>query len=398
MNIESSIALDVLSVVFMLALLIGLAGVRTGRLSDKLYFVLIVFVEVLLLSDVAYLFCMGNLSEQTVGLAVAAKSLYFIANAVVIWMWARYVDVALFGSVGTLLPRLRRTRRESESRPLTQRIFRMLYHGALVVNIAIVLVNLPTGWMFSIAADGTFSGNTVLMWVYTLLNYGVGALVIVALIMRRRVIGSSGVLLSFILFPLIPLVAEMVQLVDRSYALTCAYALSAMMLYQVSRNNLIYTDELTSLGNRRLLHRGIDRWFSDPRTKLICGIMIDLDGLKRINDTFGHAAGDEALVTLADLVRRSMPQSAVAARYGGDEFVIAWSADHGPHADQVLEQLEGLRTVANEHPATWGELEFSVGALCCLRDECPGQAQFMEQLDQAMYSEKRSKTTHHVHL
>ena len=55
--------------------------------------------------------------------------------------------------------------------------------------------------------------------------------------------------------------------------------------------------------------------------------MVDLDGLKEINDRLGHAAGNRAIVALADAVREELRDTDFAARYGGDEFVVLLAAD-----------------------------------------------------------------------
>jgi diguanylate cyclase (GGDEF)-like protein len=84
-----------------------------------------------------------------------------------------------------------------------------------------------------------------------------------------------------------------------------------------------FTDPLTNLANRRGLEHGVTRSLhaaepSDP----LCAFVIDLDDFKTINDVHGHQIGDAVLVRCAQQITRTVPQSAVVARIGGEEFVV----------------------------------------------------------------------------
>lgn len=84
------------------------------------------------------------------------------------------------------------------------------------------------------------------------------------------------------------------------------------------------TDALTGLSNRRRFGEVLDRQFSEAVRygfDLTC-CMCDLDRYKQLNDELGHQAGDEALAETADVIRSRLRTSDVAARYGGDEFVL----------------------------------------------------------------------------
>ncbi len=87
---------------------------------------------------------------------------------------------------------------------------------------------------------------------------------------------------------------------------------------------LAATDPLTGLYNRRHFSRVLEQLFSESErmdTHLSC-VMIDLDGYKQLNDSFGHAIGDQLLIVAGKVIMANMRRMDVAARYGGDEFVL----------------------------------------------------------------------------
>lgn len=87
--------------------------------------------------------------------------------------------------------------------------------------------------------------------------------------------------------------------------------------------SLATTDPLTGLGNRRALTTRLEELFSlsTRRADELSCLSIDLDGLKRVNDTLGHDAGDDLLSAAADVLRETCRKADFAARIGGDEFV-----------------------------------------------------------------------------
>jgi diguanylate cyclase (GGDEF)-like protein len=84
-------------------------------------------------------------------------------------------------------------------------------------------------------------------------------------------------------------------------------------------------DPLTSSGNRRLLETKLSEVITNQsRVQYsMCLILLDLDGFKDINDEYGHAVGDQILISLCDLVKEHTRAVDSLYRYGGDEFIIA---------------------------------------------------------------------------
>ena len=104
-----------------------------------------------------------------------------------------------------------------------------------------------------------------------------------------------------------------------------------------------YRDELTGLPNRRLLkdrlHGAIAH--ADRDNKNVALLLIDMDDFKKINDTLGHAAGDQLLVQVAQRLGNCLRAVDTACRYGGDEFVVVFSDLGG--ADSVDAVMSKVR-------------------------------------------------------
>jgi diguanylate cyclase (GGDEF)-like protein len=108
-----------------------------------------------------------------------------------------------------------------------------------------------------------------------------------------------------------------------------ATALAMVMMQIVTLTEKINLDHLTGLYNRKYLDEYVDDVLQMSRAggalrggKKFAAIMLDIDDFKSINDTFGHVEGDHAIVLAAELLRKSIRKGDVAARYGGDEFLI----------------------------------------------------------------------------
>jgi diguanylate cyclase (GGDEF)-like protein/PAS domain S-box-containing protein len=129
---------------------------------------------------------------------------------------------------------------------------------------------------------------------------------------------------------------------------------------EVQLDHLAHHDPLTDLPNRLLLSAHLDQALARARRNdLTCAVLfLDLDGFKVVNDTFGHAEGDEVLVQVAKRLQGRLRATDTVARLGGDEFVI------------VLEQVEPLSAAvvaqnlieALTRPFSLGDKEVHIGA------------------------------------
>lgn len=152
-------------------------------------------------------------------------------------------------------------------------------------------------------------------------------------------------------------------------------------------------DPLTGLFNRRMLDAYLPEALARCRSAglPLCLLMIDIDHFKPLNDTLGHAAGDEMLRTLAQLIRSTIRERDVAFRCGGDEFVIVLEADESA-GRSVAGRLTSLadafgRTFRLARPPT---LSIGIGDLAALAQPTPDA--LIRRADEELY---RVKAEHH---
>jgi two-component system, cell cycle response regulator len=167
---------------------------------------------------------------------------------------------------------------------------------------------------------------------------------------------------------------------------------------QSSLQSLSNKDDLTGLHNRRgflILAEQQVKVARRQRTPFLL-LFLDLDSLKVINDTFGHAEGNRALVEASDVLRGCFRQSDVVARFGGDEFTaLALSAD-GADDTTVRARINAALDRVNAKPDRAYPLGFSMGIIACAHTEGGTVEALLERADALMYREKRQKRRHQV--
>ena len=167
---------------------------------------------------------------------------------------------------------------------------------------------------------------------------------------------------------------------------------------EAALQSLSLVDELTGLYNRRGFLAVTEQHVAAIRrdNKIPIVLYADLDGLKGINDSYGHHEGDRALATAGQLLKETFRSSDVLARLGGDEFVAlaAVEADEGAESltDRLQEQFDTHNALSN-CPYS---LSVSVG-VANFEDDRYSIEELMAQADRAMYEEKRAKPSRYTY-
>ena len=244
-----------------------------------------------------------------------------------------------------------------------------------IVLTAVNFISIFTGVVFRIDAAGVFSRGP--LGFLPFLGAGLYCFFLLFILFRRSnrqameiipIVFLCVALLSGLFFPF---------LFGKAYAnifcTTIAVALFGYYEFQILQ--LTKKDSLTGLLNRHAFYADLT---TNPED-ISALVSIDMDGLKTINDSAGHAAGDSALVTLALCFQRALKRRQSAYRIGGDEFVIL--CRHCAH-DEVTQLVERIRRSVAETPysCSVGYSETADGAKSV--DE------LLRESDEMMYAEK----------
>jgi len=146
------------------------------------------------------------------------------------------------------------------------------------------------------------------------------------------------------------------------------------------------TDPLTGIANRRTFERTCADWIRTPHPSFVLAL-IDVDEFKQVNDSHGHATGDQVLVFIAQTLARSLRADDVTARIGGDEFAVM---ARGLSIDQAERRLRSVMA-SLKAPTARGRPPVVPSVSCGVAECSPSDtmASIFERADAALYAAKR---------
>jgi two-component system, cell cycle response regulator len=172
------------------------------------------------------------------------------------------------------------------------------------------------------------------------------------------------------------------------------------MRYAIERQRLMdelralsLVDELTGLYNRRgfLTLAQQQLKIADRAKRGIFLLFLDLDHMKWINDSLGHAQGDRALIETASVLTQSFRDSDIVARVGGDEFAVVAMEDNPMAGSTIYARLQEYLQALNSAPDREYSLSLSVGIACYDPDWPCSIDELLARADASMYEQKRRK-------
>ena len=203
----------------------------------------------------------------------------------------------------------------------------------------------------------------------------IGALVFTA---RRGALKASATSVLEILVNQASAIVAKIQLAEREKLRAESEKLRAMK------------DPLTDLYNRRAFAESLSQSIArrERQGGTLCLLMLDLDHFKKLNDTYGHPAGDAALRATAEVLRRVLRKGDVPARYGGEEFVVMLPGASEAVAQQIAERLRAtLEQAAIEYAGATLKVTASVG-LAVWPDNGAQADELLAAADRALYAAK----------
>ncbi|TCO75601.1 sensor domain-containing diguanylate cyclase [Chromatocurvus halotolerans] len=170
--------------------------------------------------------------------------------------------------------------------------------------------------------------------------------------------------------------------------------LAKMAEQEIAALQMATLDELTGISNRRgfmaLAKHAVAmcRRHKEPAVLIV----LDLDKFKPINDRFGHAEGDRALIAFSRIMQEVFRDSDVYARTGGDEFIVLLTGADEAGAKESLERFGEALSDYNRRELRGYDLEYSAGYVTRAADDDRGIEALIEAADDLMYARKKRKT------
>jgi diguanylate cyclase (GGDEF)-like protein len=145
------------------------------------------------------------------------------------------------------------------------------------------------------------------------------------------------------------------------------------------------TDRLTGIYNRGRFEFILGHWIKSTRHNPFSLILFDIDDFKKVNDRYGHTAGDQVLIRTTETVSASIRDDDIFARWGGEEFVILFG---GTPVERAAELAERLRKAVEDNPCETGCITISIGVAEYRKDETI--TELVNRADEKMYEAKRA--------
>lgn len=375
MNTIFYLELNVFALVILAIIFINIRNqAKQSLLESQLYLSLLAVNSLILIFDTLMWFFDGTTGHLMSILNLSVTVIYYILTPLTCMVWVFYVDYQI------------------------NRDKKHLYKIALPVSIpAIVnfIMTIQSIWnhgLFYIDENNFYHrGNLFLIMAALSYSYLIYTFF--------YVLYSKHKLPSFLYFPLLtftipPFLGSVLQALFYGVSLTwVCMTISILITFITVQNNQLYTDHLTGLYNRRQLdYYLMSKIQNTANKKKVAGIMIDLNCFKKINDTFGHGVGDQALIHTANILKKSFTNNEFISRYGGDEFIIIIESknevDLVKHVNNININIKEFNNAQIEPY----KIDLSIGADYFDCSSKTSIETFLKHIDLLMYEDKQRRT------
>jgi diguanylate cyclase (GGDEF)-like protein len=349
--------------------------IKANNRADRKFFAVRVF-NALMIANMAMLVLdylthafNGLPGTENIILNIAFNCLYFAVTPIAPVLWIVYLYNATLGG--------------GKSIERAMAVLRI----AIAVNLLLSVASIFTGWYFSIDAANVYSrGNYYSLYIAlnaALIIYGT-----VFVLYNKNRTGKKE-FLSLLAFFIPPFIGAIVSIIIPA---TCwcwiGLTISILIVYMNIQGREMNYDYLTGAYNRRLLDKYINR---NAGNKVFSVILMDIDGLKGINDSFGHQAGDESLKNVVSITKSCIREDDFVARIGGDEFIVILDIQSADSLEDAVRRIECTVAEFNSKSGKPYVISLSFGYGIYDSEKYGDINNFFEQIDSWMYAEKAKK-------
>jgi diguanylate cyclase (GGDEF)-like protein len=268
------------------------------------------------------------------------------------------------------------------------KIIGLVQWAVFIIHGAVLALNLFRGFYFYISEDNIFyQGN--LFFICVIISSIPAALIIGDLVKGRKNLKKSQVYMVILFLLTTGTGAAAGLILKRGSLVWPCYSAALLYIYFFIIGSDSKIDTLTGIENRYSFNEFIDSLGRQNSKKSYAVVMIDMDHFKQINDTLGHLEGDNALRDMAAIIKGSVRHSDFAARYGGDEFIVAIPAEY--NMEKLIERIQQAMDLQNEKKVRPYKLEISYGYDVYTTNSGQSVEKFLSHIDSLMYKHKAER-------
>jgi diguanylate cyclase (GGDEF)-like protein len=253
------------------------------------------------------------------------------------------------------------------------------------IHAAILLLNLPLGFYFYLSEDNRlYRGG--LYFIRLVLGYAPAGLALGDAVVFRKNFRHPQLFLVLLFLISYGAAAAVESVFGIGHLIWPCSAAALLYAYFFIIRTDLKIDSLTGIGNRFSFNEFIDMLEKTNVKQAWSIVMIDMDRFKEINDRFGHHEGDNALRDMAAIIKGCIRHSDFAARYGGDEFVLAARAEHD--IEKLISRIQESMDNQNAKKLRPFTLEMSYGCDVFVTNSNRSIESFLKHVDAVMYKHK----------
>ncbi|WKY44389.1 diguanylate cyclase [Eubacteriaceae bacterium ES2] len=344
-----------------------------SRYRDRIFmYLLYVNALILVIDSVSIVFY--DVPGQTIHVIQSLlKMTFYILNPLPGFLWILYVYDFIFHNPKGL-----------------KRLFKIGIIPVLI-NAALAVASIWGGYLFILSPDNHYQrGEWFLLMPFFAFAYTIIAFIVI-LLNRKRIQRQDW--LPLLTFAIPPAIGGFLQ--TYFYGLVLLWpsmTISLLIIYVFIQSKTINTDFLTGLNNRREFDYYLEDWQKwKKENKKIAGFMMDMDGFKEINDTYGHQTGDQALIAMSQILRASFRRNDFITRLGGDEFAAIIEVNDPQEIEVLKERLDANIEAFNQENKCCFQLKLSCGSGIFALQDAKSLRAFFDELDKKMYEEKQQR-------
>ena len=373
MNLIAVATSDYIGIILLIALLF-ISRIRRYANNDQIEFQVFTLIAILTLIacfvDFFAFYAEGKPGPAWRVINILSNTYCFVANPLFISCWCLFEDVKLY-----------------HSRNRIKKIYTYAFIPAIILG-GIAIINIFVPIVFRIDGANHYE-RLPFSYAYYIVDL---CYVFFGIYVFKKYEQKYGKVRFFPIFLMIGPIFMGCALQVIFYGISLIWvsmAIGMTAIYMSLQNEFSYLDKLTGLYNRAYLDYYLENASKDPHKRL-GGIMIDVDYFKKINDTYGHSAGDEALLDVARVINFAKTDKAIATRFAGDEFILLLKATNDAEMQRIIKNIQDEVELFNETEGREYKLSLSLG-YAIYSPEKESLDDFLKHMDDNMYEEPETR-------